>query len=241
MALVRDRSPVVTGTTAPDAVAAAGLTKQYGTGAVALAPLDLTIGAGERVSLVGHNGSGKTTLIRLLAGLLEPTAGNAMVAGHPAGSPAARAALSYLGDQPVFYDDLSLQEHLEYVARLHAVTAWERRAALVLEVTGLSSRAGDLPMTFSRGLKQKAAICLAFVRPFHVLVVDEPFVGLDRPGREALLALLHEAHVDGAAVVVATHELATVTSTHRVVALRDGVVTFDEPAGETDLAALVTS
>jgi ABC-type multidrug transport system ATPase subunit len=218
-----------------------GLTKEYGTGAVALAPLDLAVSAGERVALVGHNGSGKTTLIRLLAGLLEPSAGTASVAGHPAGSPAARGALSYLGDQPVFYDDLSVREHLEYVARLHDTPDWEARATRLVDVIGLTARAGDLPVTFSRGLKQKAAICLAFVRPFEVLVVDEPFVGLDAAGRRALLALLDEAHAAGATLLVATHELTTIDAEHRVIALRDGAVAYDGPAGGADVGSLVAS
>jgi ABC-type multidrug transport system ATPase subunit len=98
------------------AIATAGLTKDYG-GAPALGPLDLVVPAGQRVSLIGHNGSGKTTLIRLLTGMLEPTGGTASVNGHPAGSIEARAALAHLADQPVFYDDLSVREHLEYVAR----------------------------------------------------------------------------------------------------------------------------
>jgi ABC-type multidrug transport system ATPase subunit len=216
------------------AIVTVELAKDYG-GAPALAALDLTVPAGQRVSIVGHNGSGKTTLIRLLAGTLEPSSGSAHVAGHPAGSLEARAALSHLADHPLFYDDLSVREHLEYTARLHGVEDWEGRAAQLLDATGLSSRADDLPSTFSRGLRQKAAICLAFVRPFQVLAVDEPFVGLDRAGREALLDLLRAAHHDGATLLVATHELASVAESERVVALRDGVVVFD---GEPRAAAL---
>jgi ABC-type multidrug transport system ATPase subunit len=218
-----------------------GLTKAYMSGAVALAPLDLSVEAGERVSLIGHNGSGKTTLIRLLAGLLDPTDGTATIGGHVAGTPAARRALSYLGDQPVFYEDLSVREHLEYVARLHDTPDWEDRADRLLDAIGLTARAGDLPATFSRGLKQKAAICIAFVRPFEVLVVDEPFVGLDSAGRTALLGLLADAHAAGATLLVATHELTTIGASQRVIALRDGEVAYDGPAGDADVSALVAS
>ena len=94
-------------------------------------------------------------------------------------------------------------------------------------------------MTFSRGLRQKAAIALAFVRPFELLLVDEPFVGLDRTGRDALLELFRRAHADGAALVVATHELTTVAGAQRVVALRDGAVVFDGPPADADVDALV--
>lgn len=215
----------------------AGLTKEY-FGAPALAPLDLTVAAGERVTIIGHNGSGKTTLIRMLVGLLEASDGDATVGGAPIGSIEARAAVSYISDQPVFYDDLSVWQHLEYIGRLHGVDDWEQHAADLLEAVGLTERAEDLPTTFSRGLKQKAQIAMGFARPFDLLLVDEPFVGLDRVGREALLELLRGAHADGAALMVATHELATVREGTRLLALSGGRLVYDGPPGEADVAAL---
>ncbi len=218
-------------------IAIAGLTKQYGD-ATALAPVDLTVAAGQRITLIGHNGSGKTTLIRMLAGLLEPTGGTATIGGHALGSIPARAALSYLADEPVFYDDLSVWEHLEYIARLHGTADWEQHAIDLLDAVGIVDRADDLPTTFSRGLKQKAAIAMAFVRPFDAMVVDEPFVGLDRTGRTALLALFRSAHAAGATLIVATHELSSVADSERVIALSGGIVTFDGPAEDADVVAL---
>lgn len=222
------------------AVSLSGLTKQY-FGAEALAPLDLVVHAGERVSLIGHNGSGKTTLIKMLAGVLEPSSGSAAIVDHEIGSIEARAALSYVADDPVFYDDLTVWEHLEYVARLHHTDEWEQHAAHLVEVFGLSERVDHLPATFSRGLKQKTQLALAFVRPFDVLVVDEPFVGLDRAGRAALLELLDWAHDDGAAVIVATHELGSVGDTQRVIALSDGSVVFDGDGASADFDRLTAA
>jgi ABC-type multidrug transport system ATPase subunit len=215
-----------------------GLSKTYGD-APALEPIDLQVAQGERVVLLGHNGSGKTTLLRLCAGLLEPSAGTAHVLGSPIGSLDARAATSYLGDQPVFYDDLSVWEHLEYIAKLHGHDDWEPHATDLLETVGLYDRRDDLPMTFSRGLRQKAAIALAFIRPFELLLVDEPFVGLDRTGRDALLDLFTRVHDDGAALVVATHELTTVGAAQRLVALRDGGLVYDGAPKGADVDALV--
>jgi ABC-type multidrug transport system ATPase subunit len=220
-----------------NAVEVRGLSKTYGD-APALAPLDLTVPAGQRLALIGHNGSGKTTLLRMLAGLLDPTAGDASIGGAASGSIEARAAVSYLADQPVFYDDLSVNEHLEYIARLHGAEGWRVRGDDLVKRLGLASRADDLPVTFSRGLRQKAAICLAFVRPFEVLLVDEPFVGLDTPGRHALLALFDEAQAAGHTLLVATHELMTVAACDRVVALRSGEVVYDG-GPDTDLDELV--
>lgn len=217
-----------------------GLTKSYSASdQPALAPLDLDIERGQRVALVGHNGSGKTTMLRMTAGLLEPSDGTITIAGQPRGSSPARAALAYLADNPTFYDDLSLREHLEYVARLHGVTDWSATADDLAAKVGLSERLDDLPNTFSRGLRQKAAITLAFIRPFELLLVDEPFVGLDAAGKAALLGLFDDVSARGATLVVATHELTFVQRVDRLIALADGEVRYDGAPGDTDVNALV--
>lgn len=229
------------------ALSAMQLSKDYGD-RPALLPLDLQVPFGQQVALVGHNGSGKTTLLRMVAGLLDPTGGSARIGGHLSGSAKARAALSWLSDTPTFYDDLSLREHLEYVARLHGVntgsdnsdkSASSDRAEELLTRLQLRSRADDIPTTFSRGLRQKAAIALALVRPFRVLLVDEPFVGLDEAGKQSLMELLDEAAADGGTLVVATHELAFVERVQRLLALRDGELVYDGPPSATDVRQLV--
>jgi ABC-type multidrug transport system ATPase subunit len=225
--------------TAPPALEASGLTKTYGD-LVALEPLDLVVPDGQRLVLVGHNGSGKTTLMRMAAGLLEPTDGTVEVAGAAAGSIDARAVLSYLPDNPVLYDDLSVLEHVEYTCRLHDAEDWEERAVALLGDLGLTHRADDLPSRFSRGLRQKTAILLGLIRPFGVLLVDEPFVGLDPPGREAFIELMDDAADAGATVIVATHQLEYVARADRVIALRDGAVVYDGRPGDADVTALVS-
>lgn len=205
----------------------------------ALEPLDLEVPQNQHVALVGHNGSGKTTLLRMAAGLLDPSGGTVRVMGHEHGSLEARRALSWLSDTPTFYDDLSLWEHLEYVARLHDAPQWETTAESLLERLQLAARRDDIPTTFSRGLRQKAAICLAMVRPFRLLLVDEPFVGLDAVGKTTLLELLDESAAAGATLVVATHELAFVNRVQRLLALRDGSLVYDGTPAEADVNALV--
>jgi ABC-2 type transport system ATP-binding protein len=151
----------------------------------------------------------------------------------------ARAAVSFLPDEPVLYDDLSVREHLAYIAALHGVTADAADFDELLERVGIAHRADDLPARFSRGLRQKASIALGLVRPFEILLVDEPFVGLDAPGKEALLDIFAELHQDGAAIVVATHDPAFVERVDRCVALRDGEVVHDGPATPADVLRLV--
>jgi ABC-type multidrug transport system ATPase subunit len=220
------------------ALAARGLHKDYGD-RPALEPLDLEVPQGQHVALVGHNGSGKTTFLRMAAGLLDPSGGEVRVLGHPQGTIEARRALSWLSDTPTFYDDLSLWEHLEYVSRLHGTDDWEARSESLLQRLGIAHRRDDIPTTFSRGLRQKAAIALGMVRPFRLLLVDEPFVGLDQAGKTTLLELLDEAAAAGATLVVATHELAFVNRVQRLLALRDGGLVYDGAPAEADVNALV--
>jgi ABC-type multidrug transport system ATPase subunit len=216
------------------ALSACDLVKSYGDN-VALEHLTLDVARGEVVALVGANGAGKSTFLQLAAGLLEPTAGEIMVEGAPAGTLDARVMLSYIADQPALYDDLSVNEHIEYVARLHGLLGRPESADELLERFRLTPRADDLPARFSRGLRQKTAIVLALVRPFSVLIVDEPFVGLDPPAQDALTELLVAAGEAGAAVIVATHQLGFLDQATRGVALRDGAVVYD---GEIDRAVI---
>jgi ABC-type multidrug transport system ATPase subunit len=198
------------------------LTKDYGS-ARALGPLSLRIDAGERVALVGHNGSGKSTLLSLIAGRLEPTEGAVRIRGFPADDLRARALVSYLPDTPVLYDDLSLAEHLDYLSRLHHTTPADQRSDELLEAFGLADRVDDLPADYSRGLRQKAAITIGVCRPYQLLLVDEPFSGLDRSGKAAFVELLDQVAEAGGSVLVATHDEAATERFDRVITLEHGL------------------
>lgn len=204
---------------------------------VALNGLSLKANPGELIALVGHNGSGKSTFLRMAAGLLDPSDGEITVAGAVAGSIGARAELSFIPDEPVLYDDLSVNEHIEYVGRLHGFEEWPEVADALLETLGLADRADELPARFSRGLRQKTSLVLGLVRPFSVLTVDEPFVGLDPSGQVALTNLLVDAAASGACVIVATHQLEFLNHASRCIGLRDGDVAF---AGPVDLPKIRT-
>ena len=217
---------------------AVGLTKDYGD-LIALEPLDLTVPEGQSVALVGHNGSGKSTFLRIAAGLLDPSDGSVSVAGAAAGSSDARAATSFVADEPVLYDDLSVREHIAYVTALHGADPEQGEVDELLGRLGLAERADDLPARFSRGLRQKASLVVGLVRPFELLLVDEPFVGLDAPGKAALLDLFTGASAAGATLVVATHDPNFVERVERCIALRDGAVIHDGPATPAEVLRLV--
>jgi ABC-type multidrug transport system ATPase subunit len=207
---------------------ASGLGRSYD-GYIALGSFSLEVGAGELLALVGPNGAGKTTFLTLAAGLLEPTSGAVEIAGQHAGRIEARRALSYLPDTPVFYEDLSLGEHLTYVAALHGVAEPRPRIEDLLARLGLAEWEDALASEFSKGMRQKASIALALVRPFKVLLADEPFDGLDPPSRTVLFELLAEARAAGAAIVVSTHRPDVIAAASRCVAIREGRLSYDGP------------
>lgn len=213
------------------------LVKDYGD-LLAVDGVSLTVEPGERVALVGTNGAGKSTLLRMIAGLLEPTSGTVEIDGHAPGTVEARGIVSYIPDNPVLYDDLSVIEHLEYVARMHGVEDWEERAVTLIDRLGLAERGDDLPSRFSRGLRQKTALAVGFVRPAGLWLIDEPFVGLDARGRSALIDILADAE-DDVSIVVSTHELSFVERADRCIALADGRIVHNGPMDVDDVLSLL--
>ncbi|MFT3865936.1 MAG: ABC transporter ATP-binding protein [Solirubrobacterales bacterium] len=216
------------GTSETAVLSARGLGRTYD-GYIALGSFTVDIEAGEFVALIGPNGAGKTTFLNLAAGLLDPTSGKVEVVGEVPGSLDARRALSYLPDTPVFYEDLSVVEHLEYVAALHGVEDPMPRIDELIERLGLEGWEDALGAELSKGMKQKASIALALVRPFKALLADEPLDGLDPPSRDTLFELLAETQKAGAAIVVSTHRPDVIAAAGRCVAIRDGRLAYDGP------------
>lgn len=207
-----------------------GLRRTYGE-VVALDQLDLEVAHGECVALVGHNGSGKTTTLRLVAGLLEPTNGDVIVAGDNMRLDRARAALAFVPDSPLLYGDLTVREHLELIGLAHGMGGGlDNRVTGLLDRLDLTGRQEFLPGQLSRGLRQKTQLACALVRPFHVIVLDEPVVGLDPPSQQALHELLHRAKQDGAAILLSTHQLPFAAGlADRAVVLHEGRVVEEGP------------
>jgi ABC-type multidrug transport system ATPase subunit len=203
-----------------------GLAKDYGDG-FGLNRLDLSIDRGELVLLVGHNGSGKSTLLGLVSGFLEPTEGSVSILGSPADSVEARTARSYVPDEPILYSDLTMWEHIAYNAALHGTPDWEGAAEDLLVTFQLMDRTDDLPARFSRGMRQKAATIVGLVRPFDLLLMDEPFLGLDVAGQDALVTILGDLAGAGRSVVVSTHQPNLTAVATRCVGLRDGDMVYD--------------
>lgn len=157
--------------------------------------------------VLGPNGAGKSTLLRLLAGLMRPTTGEVRVLGRSlmSSDPDARRPIGLLSHQSYLYDDLTLLENLVFVGRLYRVARPKERAIAVLDSLGLSERVNDLPRNLSRGMLQRAAIARALLHEPSVLLLDEPFTGLDAASGEQLRGLLRTQCLGGRAVVIVTH------------------------------------
>lgn len=222
----------------PSILSATGLSKDYGSG-FGLSPLDLSVDAGELVMLVGHNGSGKSTLLELCAGMLTPSGGEIRIVGHDPDDVTARAARSHIPDHPVLYGDLTVWEHIAYIAALHQTADWEAKAHDLLDLFRLTDRMDDMPNRFSRGMRQKVALIIGLVRPFSLLLIDEPFLGLDTPSQEALVTLLGEEAEAGTAVLVSTHQPNLVPVATRCVGLTDGEVVYDGPPDTGTITGIV--
>ena len=188
---------------------ARGLQRSFGRVRV-LRGIDLSLRPGEALAVVGPNGAGKTTLLRLLAGLMRPTAGEVRVMGEPLtrGADRIRSAIGLLSHQSLLYDDLTLLENLTFAARLYGLERPRARAAAALDQAGLGARAGELPRRLSRGLLQRAAIARALLHDPQVLLLDEPFTGLDAVAADRLRTDLRARISQGLGVVLVTHHLA---------------------------------
>jgi ABC-2 type transport system ATP-binding protein len=210
----------------PPVLTISGLAKDYD-GRRVLGPLSFDVAPGEVVAVLGHNGSGKSTTLALVAGVLDPSEGEVTVGGLAlvpgTDQPEHRRRVAYVPDEPLLFPDLTLRAHGAFVAGAWDVADGEARLLELLERLGLSDAVDDVPATFSRGMRQKAGLALAFLRPAELLLVDEPFSGLDDAGRTTFLALLRERCADGAAAVVATHARARVEHfASRALLLSDG-------------------
>ena len=185
------------------------LIKRFGLKAI-LRGLDFEVAQGEFVGLLGPNGAGKTTFLRILASLSRPTAGRVQIAGYhlPGQAAQVRRQLGVLSHQPLLYGDLSAEENLTFFGRLYAVDALDARIGEVLAMVGLAARRRDLVRTFSRGMQQRLAIARAVIHDPEVLLLDEPYTGLDQDASAMLDAVLVEIASGGRTVVMTSHDLA---------------------------------
>ena len=217
-----------------------GVTKRYGALA-ALSSVDLEIEAGAQLLLAGSNGAGKSTLLRILAGLTRPTQGQVLVNGLPPHSSSdSRAGIGLLSHQTLLYDELTARENLLFYGRLYGLEDPRERAESALAQVGMSSRANTPVGTFSRGMKQRLALARATLHRPGLLLLDEPFEGLDRRASQALARRLSDLRAKGeTTVVVVTHRVDEVVDlVDRVAVLKRGRLCCDSAWRGSDLEEL---
>jgi ABC-type multidrug transport system ATPase subunit len=220
------------------AIETIGLTKRYGAAAPAVDDLNLRVSHGEIHGFVGPNGAGKTTTLRMLVGLIRPTAGVASVLGCSAGSPAALARVGAMIDEPAFYPFLSGRENLRILSLHAGVPAC--RVAEVLARVELAPRADDATSTYSMGMKQRLALAAALLKEPEVLILDEPTNGLDPAGIAEIRDLVRSLAREQRAVLLSSHLMNEVEQLcDRVSVVQHGHIvaegTVDELRGQPEL------
>lgn len=217
-----DRSPVM--------IEVHNLVKSFGPRS-ALAGVDLSVQEGDFLTLVGPNGAGKTTLLRVLATLTRPTSGTVRIAGlDPArAGDRARRRIGFLSHRTLLYDDLTAEQNLRFYARMYDLQGDAERIAYLTERVGLTARRHDLVRTFSRGMQQRLAVARAVLHQPQVLLLDEPYTGLDPNAAQVLTDLLAELAGEGCLVLLTTHNLERGLAVgRRVAVLARGRLVYDE-------------
>ena len=198
----------------------------------ALQDVTFQIQKGQFVTLLGVNGAGKTTLTRILATLTRPTKGTAQIAGHWIDKEpiAVRRQIGVMSHFSFLYGDLSAEENLHFYGKMYAVQNLQNRIDELLHQVNLHTRRYDLVRTFSRGMQQRLSLARAIIHRPNILLLDEPFAGLDVNAHKMLNDLLHNFIAHDSTVLLTTHDIDyAVKNSHRLIIIKDGRVIADEP------------
>ena len=189
-------------------IAVSGLTKCYGD-FMAVRDLTFTVRPGEVMGLVGPNGAGKTTTLRCATGIIPPTLGTVQIGGIDlAADPvAAKQRLAFFPDEPRLFEHLTVDQHLNFIARLYGITDWRERAGPLRAELEMADKRQLLPGELSRGMKQKLVIACGLLHSPAVVFFDEPLTGLDPGGIRRMKDTMRRLARDGAAIILSSHLL----------------------------------
>ncbi|MEG2678098.1 MAG: ABC transporter ATP-binding protein [Oscillospiraceae bacterium] len=222
------------------------LTKNYGT-KKAVDNLSLTVEAGDIYGFIGHNGAGKTTTLRSAAGVLDFDEGDIFIDGHSIKSEpvAAKSITAFLPDNPDLYDFLTGIKYLTFIADIYQIPKESRKQLIekYADAFELTGSLGSVISSYSHGMKQKLAIISALIRQPRLLILDEPFVGLDPKAAFILKGYLHELCESGGAVFFSTHVLDVAEKLcTKIAIIKDGKLveegTTAEVVGKSDLESV---
>ncbi len=205
----------------------------------ALKGVSFNIAQGELIALLGANGAGKTTLLRILAGLARASSGSAEVAGYDIREKPqeVRKRIGVVSHQTFLYDDLSAEENLRFYGKMYGVEELQERIDELLTMMELKPRRGDLVRTFSRGMQQRLALARAMLHRPEVLLLDEPFTGLDIHAIDLLTRFIAGAAADRVTVLMTVHDPDyALAHSQRLLLLAKGKLAIDLPAGQVKMA-----
>ena len=219
----------------PPALDIQNVSKDFGR-IIALRRVSFTVEPGEFVSVLGRNGAGKTTLLNIISGISRPSEGSVQLFGTDPNDKVNKAKLAVISHEMFLYGNLTAVENLEYYCRIYNIPEPAKRVHEVLEDVELTHRRFDLVATYSRGMTQRLTIARALLHQPSLLLLDEPFTGLDQHAIGMLIALLRQQKEQGRTILLTTHDLHTaqelsdrylIISKHRIV--KDGLMSETTP------------
>jgi len=186
-------------------------TKVYGEGKKAADNISITVESGDIYGFIGHNGAGKSTTIRAVVGVLDFVEGDILIDGHSVKTESmdCKKITAYIPDNPDLYENLTGIQYLNFISDVFEISAVDREARIkkYADLFEITDALGDLISSYSHGMKQKVAIISALIHEPKLMVMDEPFVGLDPKATYILKEIMHEMCENGAAVFFSTHVL----------------------------------
>ncbi len=219
-------------------IIAEGVTKSFGN-IQALCGVDLKVRRGEFLTVFGPNGAGKTTLIKLFATLTKPTSGKLIIANQDIKKEPdkVRGLIGVISHDPYLYVNLSALENIKFFASLYGVSQTEEKAVEVIKQLGLESRMHDLVRTFSRGMQQRLDVARAIVHEPKILLLDEPYTGLDQHGARIFGELLKWLKSQNRTIIMTTHNLPEgLEISDRAVILDRGKIIYESGADRVEIA-----
>lgn len=201
----------------------------------ALRNVSFQVSQGEIVALVGPNGAGKTTMLRIIATLSRPNDGSIAIGRIPLAqhANAARSSIGFVGHQTFMYDDLTAEENLTFYARLYDIANIPPRVREVAQRVGIEHRLGDVTRTLSRGLQQRLTLARMLLHQPAVLLLDEPYTGLDKIAADLLDQIMIDAKKEGRGILFSTHDLERgLAICDRALIMNAGRLVYDLPRGE---------
>jgi heme exporter protein A len=217
-------------------ITAEAVTKSFG-GFEALRGIDLNIKKGEFVTLFGPNGAGKTTLIKLLSTLAKPSSGKLTVSGYDTSRQAGkvRASVGVIAHDPFLYENLSAFENIKFFGDMYGLPDSGSRSEELIKLIGLGTRIHDLVRTFSRGMKQRLSVARAIVHDPSVLLLDEPYTGLDQKGAQMFGSTLEWLKSHQRTILMTTHNIEEgLQLSDRVGIITSGKIVYESSASKID-------